>query len=60
MSVTITVRIPRQLKEEVKKYGIELSSVVKRALEEEVKRRRVEEARAAARRLGELFSRMSE
>ena len=59
-SVNITVRIPRKLKEELRKYGIKVSAVVKRALEEEVEKRKVEELRKMAGELGELFSRMSE
>jgi len=32
-SVTITVRIPKELKEELSRYGIKVSSVVRKALE---------------------------
>ncbi|MBO3755448.1 MAG: type II toxin-antitoxin system CcdA family antitoxin [Candidatus Brockarchaeota archaeon] len=60
MSATITVRVPRQLKEEAKRHGIKLSQVVRRALEKEVRRKRIEEARRAAGELGELFSKVSE
>jgi len=59
MSVTVSVRIPRRLKEEAKRYGVNISEVARRALEEEVRRRKLEEAAAAARRVGELFSRIS-
>ncbi len=59
-SVTITVRIPRKLKQELSKYGIKVSSVVRRALEEEVRRRKIIELRRAARELGELFSKIPE
>jgi len=59
MSVTVSVRIPRRLRDEAKRYGINISEVARRALEEEVKRRKLEEAAAAARRVGELFSRIS-
>jgi post-segregation antitoxin (ccd killing protein) len=32
MSVTISVRIPKELKEEIKKYGINISHVGRKAL----------------------------
>jgi len=59
MSVTVSVRIPRRLRDEAKRYGINISEVARRALEEEVRRRKLEDAAAAARRVGELFSRIS-
>ena len=59
MSITISVRIPRRLREEARRYGINISEVTRRALEEEVRRRKLEEAAAAARRVGELLSRIS-
>jgi len=59
-SVTITVRIPKELKEELSRYGIKVSSVVRKALEEEVRRRKLIELRRAAGELGELFSKIPE
>jgi len=59
-SVNITVRIPRKLKEELRKYGIKISEVVRRALEKEVERRKMEELRRIAGELGDFLSRMSE
>jgi antitoxin CcdA len=60
MSVTVTVRIPKELKEEAKRHGINISYVLRRALEEELRRRKMEEVEEAARRVGELFSRIPE
>ena len=57
-SVTISVRIPRELKEKIDRYGVKISEVVRKALEEEVRRRELEEAAEAAEELGKLFSRM--
>lgn len=59
-SVVITVRVPRDLKDKIGRYGISVSKVVRRALEEEVERRRLDEARKAADRIGELFARIPE
>ena len=59
-SVNITVRIPRRLKEELKKYGIKVSEVVRRALEEEVEKKKIEELRNIAEELGNFFSKIRE
>ena len=56
----MSVRIPRELKEEAKRYGINISEVARRALEEEVRRRKLEEAMAVARRIGEILSKIPE
>ena len=55
-SVIVSVRVPKELREELKKYGVNVSQIVRKALEEEVKRRRIEELKEAAGRLGELFA----
>ena len=60
MSVTVTVRIPKELKEEARRYDISISRIVRRALEEELRRRKLEDAREAAKRVGEFFSKLSE
>jgi len=59
MSVVISVRVPRELKEEAEKLGLNISEVLRGALTEEVKRRKEEILREASRRLGETFSRLS-
>lgn len=59
-SVTITVRVPRRLKEELSTYGIEVSKVVRHALEEEIRRRRLKELERIAGELGELFAKVPE
>ncbi|WP_288007531.1 type II toxin-antitoxin system CcdA family antitoxin [Thermofilum sp.] len=59
MSVTVSVRIPKRLRDEAKRYGINISEVARRALKEEVKKRQLEEVAMAARRLGEIFSKFS-
>jgi len=60
MSVVVSVRIPRELKEKAEKYGIDISEVARRALEKEVRRRKLEEAMAVARRTGEILSKTPE
>ncbi|RLF16277.1 MAG: hypothetical protein DRJ97_01530 [Thermoprotei archaeon] len=58
-NVAISVRISRELKGLIERYGVRVSEVVGKALEEEVTRRKLEEAAMAARELGELFAKLS-
>ena len=58
MSATISVRVPRELKEELARYGVEVSEVTRRALQEEVERRRREELGEMARDLGEFLEKI--
>ncbi|MGH9909964.1 MAG: hypothetical protein ACRD32_04930 [Nitrososphaerales archaeon] len=38
MSTVISAKIPKNLKEKAKRYGVKIGEVVRKALEEEVKR----------------------
>jgi Mg/Co/Ni transporter MgtE len=58
--VTISVKIPRELKELMDKYGIKPSIVIRRALEEEVKKRILEEAENKAKELINKVSHISD
>ncbi len=49
--VTVSAKIPADLKMLLDKYGVKLGPVIRRALEEEVRRRILEEAEAKARKL---------
>jgi len=53
---TVTIRIPDEMKEKIKKYGIEVGDVSRKAISAEIKQRELEEARKAAAELGEYFS----
>ncbi len=44
-TAVLTVRVPEMLKEEVKRYKINVSEVIRRALEEEIRRKKLEELR---------------
>ena len=52
----IIVRVPKKIKEDIRRYGIETSKVVRKALDEEIKKRKLEELRNVTDRLGELLS----
>jgi len=56
--VTISVRIPKEVKEELSRYKIEISRIVRKALEEEVRRKKLEELKKAASKLGDLFTKI--
>lgn len=56
MSVTLSVRVPTKLKEEIEKYKIKVSETVRKFLEAEVKRRKRKQLERYADELGESFS----
>ncbi len=51
--VTVSAKIPRELKELMDRFGIKPGPIIREALEREVRRRLLEEAERRARRLGE-------
>jgi len=57
-SETITVRVPKELKESLSKYEVEISKVVRRTLEGEVKRRKLEDLKGIADELGRFFAKI--
>ncbi len=59
MGSVISVRVPQELKDDLKRYGIEVSEVTRKALEEEVKRREREELQGMAEELGEFLEKIS-
>jgi ribosomal protein L9 len=56
MSAVVNVRVPEELKEDLKKYNVEPAEVARKAWEEEVKKKKLEAARAAAKELGQYFA----
>lgn len=57
-SVTITVRVPKEVKEALNRYKVEVSKVVREAFEEEIRRRKLEDLRRVAGRLGKFFAKI--
>lgn len=55
---TVTVRIPGEVKEEIRRYGIRVSVIVREALKQEIRRRKLEELKRAAGRLGVLLAKI--
>ena len=56
-TAVLSVRVRRELKEEVEALGLDVKSIVERALEEEVTKRRLQESRELA---AEALDAMSE
>lgn len=52
------MRVPTELKDDLKRYGIEVSEVTRKALEEEVRRREREELKGMAEELGEFLEKI--
>ena len=59
MSATISVRVPKKLKEEIERYKIKVSELVRKFLEEEIRKRKRRELENYAEELGEFFSKLS-
>ena len=59
MSATISVRVPKKLKEEIERYKIKVSELVRKFLEEEVRKRKRRELENNAEERGEFFSKLS-
>ena len=56
MGSVITVRVPEELKDNLKKYNLEAAEIARRAWIEEIRKKKIEDAKAAAEKLGEYFS----
>jgi len=51
MSVIITAKIPKKLRDEAKKYSINISKVVREALEREIMKKKIEELKELQRKV---------
>jgi antitoxin CcdA len=57
--VTISTKIPKQLKEKIQRLKIKPSKILRKALEDEVKKREVEELKEEIKKLQPLLERVS-
>ena len=55
MSVVITAKIPKKLRDEARRYGINISKLVREALEREIRRRKIEEIMRLQREVRSFF-----
>ena len=58
MSVTITAKIPKELKEKIRRLNINASRVIREALEAEVRRREEERLKALAREVSRILNKI--
>ena len=58
MSVLITVRIPKELRDEAKKYGINVSKVLREALMNEIAKRKLEKIAELQRNAKKILSKI--
>jgi len=58
-SVTVSTKIPKQLKEKIQRLKIKPSKILRKALEDEVKKREVEELKEEIDRLKPTFAKVS-
>ncbi len=56
--VTVSARIKREIYEKLKRYGVNISDVIRRALEEEIRRREEEETRESLRKIQEILGKI--
>lgn len=54
--VTISIKIPREVKEKLEKFGIKPSELLKKAIEEELMKREVEEIKKKIEELKDVFA----
>jgi post-segregation antitoxin (ccd killing protein) len=57
--VTVSVKVPVELREKMRELGIQASSVLRKAIEEEVRRKEVERIKEAVKELKPLLNRLS-
>jgi len=57
--VTVSVKIPAELKESMDSYGVQTSKVLRKALEDEVMQRKVEELKKDGEKMKGLLAKMT-
>jgi len=57
--VTVSVKIPRKLKEKLEKYGIKPSELLRKAIMEELRRREIENLEKMREELNEVIAKFS-
>ena len=57
--VTVSVKIPRKLKEKLERYGIKPSKLLKKAIMEELKRREIQDLEKMRAELNDIIAKFS-
>jgi antitoxin CcdA len=58
-SVTVSTKIPKQLKERMQRLKIKPSKILKKALEDEVKKREIEELKEEINKIKTIFEKVN-
>jgi len=58
-SVTVSTKIPKQLKDKIQRFKIKPSKILRKALEDEVKKREIEELKEEINRLRPILEKVS-
>lgn len=56
--VTVSVKVPQELKEKIEKLGVKPSRILRKAIEDEVRRKEVEQIRGEITRLKPVLSKI--
>lgn len=55
---TVSVKVPAEIKQKLKKYGIKPSKLLRKTLEQEIRRREMEEIKIEIQNLGDALDRI--
>ena len=55
---TVSVKVPAEIKQKLKKYGIKPSKLLRKTLEQEIRRREIEEIKIEIQKLGDALDRI--
>ena len=58
--VTVTARITPEIKQEIEKYDIQTSEVIRKALEEEIKQKKIEEIKTKLESISEELDKINQ
>ncbi len=58
-SVTVSTKVPKQLKEKIQRLKIKPSKILRKALEEEVKKREIEELKEEIKKIQPILDKIS-
>lgn len=55
---TVSVKVPAEVKQKMRKYGIKPSKLLREALEQEIRKREIEEIKSEIQELGDALDRI--
>lgn len=55
---TVSIKVPAEIKQKLKKYGIKPSKLLRKTLEQEIRKREIEEIRTEIQNLGDALDRI--